>query len=102
MRFILKYKLTTILLLISAVAYSQDPKQEPTPGSLTEEIEVVRPYKPVLADAVKIRRNPDLTTTRPFKPNLTYNIIDKKLELNTGIRELQAQKLPEERPDVLL
>ncbi|HEY0670170.1 MAG TPA: TonB-dependent receptor [Sphingobacteriaceae bacterium] len=102
MRFILKYRLTTILLLISAAVYSQDPKQEPTPGSLTEEIEVVRPYKPVLADAVKIRRNPDLTTTRPFKPNLTYNIIDKKLELNTGIRELQAQKLPEERPDVLL
>lgn len=106
MKLILKYNLTIALGLITFMAYSQDtkqePKQEPKSGSLTEEIEVVRPYKPVLADAVKIRRNPDLTASKPFKPNLSYNIIDKKLELNTGIRQIEAQKLPEERPDVLL
>lgn len=103
MRFILKYSLGICLLLpVSFMAYSQDPKKEPASGTLSEEIEVVRPYKPVLADAVKIRRNPDLKANKAFKPNLTYNIIDKKLELNTGIRELQAQKLPDERPDILL
>ena len=106
MKLILKYNLSISLLLISAMSFGQDTQkeaqQEPAPGTLSEEIEVVRPYRPVLADAVKIRRNPDLSAEKTFKPKLTYNITDKKLELNTGIRQLQAQKLPDERPEVLL
>lgn len=102
MKLISKYILAISLLAIAFTGYGQETKQEPTKGALTEEIEVIRPYKPVLADAVKIRRNPDLTNNIPFKPNLTYSILDKKLELNTGIRELQAQNLADEAPKQLI
>lgn len=64
--------------------------------AVTEEVEVVRSYKPVLADAVKIRRSPNLNDTKPFSPQVKYDLIDKRLELNSGIRELEAQKLAKE------
>jgi len=101
----LKYTLIVSLFCLSVTAQAQDKKNETPPGTqpptLTEEIEVVRPYKPVLADAVKIRRNPDMNTTKAFKPVLSYNIIDKKLNLNSNIKELQAQKMADERAAVL-
>ncbi|WP_207428661.1 TonB-dependent receptor [Pedobacter sp. SYSU D00535] len=76
------------------------PEQQPS-GSLTEEIEVVRAYKPVLADAAKIRRSPDLTNYKPFKPTLSYAILDNKLELNSDITQLQAQPVQEASFEVL-
>ena len=87
---IIKYTLALHFLVSSTGAFAQDKKdikqpagqdkkQDPPKGAITEEIEVVRPYKPVLADAVKIRRNPDLEENRPFKPVLSYTIQDKKL-----------------------
>lgn len=100
-----KYTLIAALFCLSVSASAQDKKsedqQKPQSGTLIEEIEVVRPYKPVLADAVKIRRNPDLNNNKPFKPVLSYNIVDKKLDLNSNIKELQAQKIQDERELVL-
>jgi len=46
---------------------------------------VTTAYKPVLADAVKIRLNPDLSDKTPFKAPLTYFPIDKRLELNSAL-----------------
>jgi hypothetical protein len=71
-------------------------------GSLSEEIIVTTAYKPVLADAVKIRRNPDLEDKTPFKAPLTYFPIDKRLELNTEIKPLEAMKRPREQDSALL
>ncbi len=71
--------------------------QDTVKNRVTEEVEVIRSYKPVLADAVKIRRSPNLNDTKPFNPKMTYNILDKRLELNSGIRELEAQKLVQEK-----
>ncbi len=65
-------------------------------GNLTEEIVITTAYKPVLADAVKIRRNPDLEDKAPFKAPLTYTPIDKRLERNTDIRQLNAMRMPAE------
>src|SRR6476661_7237684 len=93
------------ILFFSATAIAQDKKDdkkpEPAKGAITEEIEVVRPYKPVLADAAKIRRSPDLSDHTPFKPNLSYSILDKKLDLNTDIGQLKAQKLADQQAEVL-
>jgi hypothetical protein len=66
-------------------------------GSLSEEIVVTTAYKPVLADAVKIRINPDLEDKSPFKAPLTYFPIDKRLELNTDIKPFNAMKMPKEQ-----
>jgi len=88
----------------TANLHAQDKPAEKKPepsGTLSEEIEVVRPYKPVLANAAKIRRNPDLTTAPIFKPVLSYQILDRKLELNTDIRQLQYQQMAEQKPPSL-
>ncbi|MCR8561426.1 hypothetical protein KXD93_27480 [Mucilaginibacter sp. BJC16-A38] len=69
-------------------------------GNLSEEIVVTTAYKPVLADAVKIRRNPDLEDKTPFKAPLVYIPIDKRLELNTSIKPLEAMKRPAEQDSV--
>lgn len=100
-----KYTLIISLLSLSILTQAQDKKTETPPSkeenTLTEEIEVIRPYKPVLADAVKIRRNPNMDNQKPFKPVLSYSIIDKKLELNSNIKELQAQKMEDEGAPLL-
>lgn len=98
----IKSSLTFCLLTFAISALAQDPKKETEKPVIAEEIEVVRPYKPILAEAVKIRRSPDLTDNKPFKPVLTYTILDKKLELNSNIKELQAQKLAAEAQATLL
>jgi hypothetical protein len=69
-------------------------------GSLSEEIVVTTVYKPVLADAVKIRRNPNLEDTQPYKAPLSYTTLDKRLERNSDIRQLEAMKMPAERDSV--
>ena len=101
----LKYTLIVSLFFLSVTAQAQDKKNETPTGTqsanITEEIEVIRPYKPVLADAVKIRRNPDMNSAKAFKPVLSYSVIDKKLNLNSNIKELQAQKMADERLSIL-
>ncbi len=103
MRPVLKYTLSLSFLFMAAQVSGQvkENGEKPEQKAVTEEIEVVRPYKPVLADAVKIRRSPDMNTKEVFKPALTYNILDKRLELNSEIRQLEAQQLPDERPPFL-
>jgi len=77
-------------------------KKAPVNGnSLSEEIVVTTAYKPVLADAVKIRINPDLEDKTPFKAPLTYFPIDKRLALNTDIKPFNAMKMPKEQDSVL-
>jgi len=82
---------------VSKVKVDTTKKMNPNGGSLSEEIVVTTAYKPVLADAVKIRINPDLEDKTPFKAPLTYFPIDKRLELNTAIKPLSAMKRPAER-----
>lgn len=99
------FRYTILLLILPVVCLAQttpvEKKPDPSTGSITEEIEVVRPYMPVLADASKIRRSPDLNTNRPFKPSLKYNILDKRLELNSDLRQLQAQEIIQPSMEIL-
>lgn len=70
--------------------------------AVTEEIEVVRPYKPILAEAVKLRRSPDLNTVKTYKAKFNYSLTDRKLGLNSDINKLQAQQVADEKESELL
>nr|WP_068891583.1 TonB-dependent receptor [Pedobacter panaciterrae] len=70
--------------------------------AVTEEIEVVRPYKPILAEAVKLRRSPDLNDIKTYKAKFNYSLTDRKLELNSDINKLQAQEVIAAKPDELI
>ncbi|SEL92812.1 TonB-dependent receptor [Olivibacter domesticus] len=98
-----KYTLLIGLGFYSLTAFSQEEEQIPTEetqGKLGE-IEVIRDYKPILADAVKIRQSPDLTNNRKYFSKPNYNIFDKKLDINTGTHRLEIQQVPPSRPDIL-
>lgn len=101
-----KFIYTTLVLVGSATLASQaqdvkttEKKDEKT---INEEIEVVRPYKPILAEAVKLRRSPDLNDVVDYKAKFNYALTDKKLELNSDINKLQAQQLAAAREEELI
>ena len=92
---------TTLFLLTTGFSLmAQDVK--PPEKTVSEEIEVIRPYKPVLAEAVKLRRSPDLNNIATYKAKFNYVLSDRKLELNSDIQKLQAQQLAAERASVLV
>ncbi|MBE7174999.1 MAG: hypothetical protein INR69_01255 [Mucilaginibacter polytrichastri] len=66
-------------------------KTDTSGGSISDEIVVVSQYKPSLADAVKIRRNPDLEDRIPVKSQQNYAVGDRRLEPSTDARMLQSQ-----------
>jgi len=102
-----RYIYTTLLFVTAGIlnTQAQDPKtteKKAEEKAVTEEIEVVRPYKPVLAEAVKLRRSPDLNDIKTYKAKFNYNLTDRKLELNSDINKLQAQQLAAEKEALLI
>jgi len=96
---------TTILFITAGTmqVLAQDPTKPKTEEkTVTEEIEVVRPYKPILAEAVKLRRSPDLNDVKTYKAKFNYALTDRKLELNSDINKLQAQEVAAERESELI
>jgi hypothetical protein len=100
---------TTLLLISSAslTLQAQDKEKKTTETkkdekTINEEIEVVRPYKPILAEAVKLRRSPDLNDVVTYKAKFNYSLTDKKLGLNSDINKLQAEQLAEEKRQELI
>lgn len=91
---------TLVLVGLAAFAFAQEEEEVPVRRTSTiDSIDVVRDYRPILADAVKIRRSPDMTNKREYQPKLTYNILDKKLDITTGTRQLTIQEMPYTRPE---
>ncbi len=87
------YGIVALLLGLGYQGYAQ--QVDPVNPITIDSFDVVRDYKPILADAVKIRRSPDMTNKRSYMPKLNYNNIpDKKLDINTGLKELSVQELP--------
>lgn len=72
----------------------QQSQQQDTRPTTVDSIDVIRDYRPILADAVKIRRSPDMSNKREYQPKLSYSIIDKKLDITTGTRRLDIQEMP--------
>ncbi|WP_175633823.1 TonB-dependent receptor [Pedobacter ghigonis] len=99
----IKYIYSSLFFLAAGLmtAQAQDKKPEEK-TAVNEEIEVVRPYKPILAEAVKLRRSPNLDDVKTYKAKLNYSITDRKLELNSDIQKLQAQALAEEKASILV
>jgi len=99
----IKYIYSSLFFLAAGLmtAQAQDKKADEK-AVVNEEIEVVRPYKPILAEAVKLRRSPNLDDVKTYKAKLNYSILDRKLQLNSDIQKLQAQALAEEKESILV
>lgn len=92
----------TSLILLTSVSLSTAQETKTQEKVISEEIEVVRPYKPVLAEAFKLRRSPDLENVQTYRAKFSYNISDRKLELNSDIQKLQAQQLATQKERELI
>ncbi len=100
----IKYTLFMLFGLSAHAVQAQVDTTKRKPGELPptmEQVEVVRDYRPILADAVKIRQSPDLTNIRAYQPKLKYSIQDKKLDINTGTHRLEIQPLADLRRETL-
>ena len=99
----IKYIYSSLSFLAAGLmtAQAQEKKAEEK-AVVNEEIEVVRPYKPILAEAVKLRRSPNLDDVKIYKAKLNYSITDRKLELNSDIQKLQAQAVADEKQSILI
>jgi len=91
--------LVVLMVFFGTVAWAQqtEEKQEveqQRPVTI-DSFDVVRDYRPILADAVKIRRSPDMTNKRSYMPKLSYqDIMDQKLDINTGLHVLDLKERP--------
>lgn len=84
---------TTLFFLATCSFALKAQDTKPPEKVVSEEVEIIRPYKPVLAEAVKLRRSPDLNNIATYKAKFNYVLTDRKLELNSDIQKLQAQQL---------
>ncbi|MET0571141.1 MAG: hypothetical protein ABWZ79_06920 [Pedobacter agri] len=99
----IKYIYSSLFFLAAGLMTAQAQDKKPEEKTVVnEEIEVVRPYRPILAEAVKLRRSPNLDDVKTYKAKLNYSITDRKLELNSDIQKLQAQALAEEKASILV
>ncbi|TCD04370.1 hypothetical protein EZ449_17165 [Pedobacter frigidisoli] len=99
----IKYIYSSLFFLAAGLMTAQAQDKKPDEKTVVnEEIEVVRPYKPILAEAVKLRRSPNLDDVKIYKAKLNYSITDRKLELNSDIQKLQAQSLAAEKETELI
>jgi hypothetical protein len=91
----IKGYLTSVCALIVAPLLAQETQSQTQEQArtTTDSISVIRDYRPMLADAVKIRRSPDMTNKREYQPKLTYRVIDKKLDITTGTKQLNIQEM---------
>ena len=89
------FKNYAIVALLLGIGQQVQAQVDPDRPVTIDSFDVVRDYKPILADAVKIRRSPDMSNKRSYMPKLSYaNVPDKKLDINTGLKELNVQELP--------
>lgn len=94
-----KNLLTLVLVTACLLTWGQEQQQQQQEQreqrtTAVDSIDVIRDYRPILADAVKIRRSPDMTNKREYQPKLTYRVLDKKLDITTGTKQLSIQEMP--------
>ncbi|MEJ5994238.1 hypothetical protein WG904_07360 [Pedobacter sp. Du54] len=93
---------STLFIFLAGFSSLKAQDVQPPEKVVSSEIDVIRPYKPILAEAVKLRRSPDLDNLKTYKAKFSYSLTDRKLALNTDIQKLQAQQMADEKEAILV
>lgn len=85
-----KRNLYTLLavVLLNGSSYAQK--------NLSEEVNVVRQYKPILAEAIKINSNPEIKIEETGKENPNYNFLSHRIDSTLKISAIQIEKMKNE------
>lgn len=85
-------KRTLYTLLAVAFIYQNSFAQK----NLSEEVNVVRQYKPILAEAIKINSNPEIKIEETGKENPSYNFLSHRIDSNLKINAIPTEKMKNE------
>lgn len=85
-----RYNVSNILIVLilfvsCSLAYSQNP--------IKKEVEVVKPYEPVVSDAHKISILPKINDTVTIKPVIQYNILPTMMNTEYQVNPINAAKM---------
>lgn len=64
--------------------------------NLSEEVNVVRQYKPILAEAIKINSNPEIKIEEKGKENPSYSFLSHRIDSTLKINAAQVEKMKNE------
>lgn len=64
--------------------------------NLSEQVNVVRPYKPILAEAVKINTNPEIKFEQSGKTNPEYYFLSHRIDSNMKFNPVTVDKMKNE------
>ena len=64
--------------------------------NLSEEVNVVRQYKPILAEAIKINSNPEIKIEETGKETPSYNFLSHRIDSNLKINAFQTERMKNE------
>lgn len=68
----------------------------------TEQIDIIKPYQPILADAVKMNFSPEMPKVKMEVPKLSYNVPSRLLAVVPQSPELKAVMLPKDKQKLVL
>ena len=76
------------ILLVGSTAFAQK--------NLSEQVNVVRAYKPILAEAVIINSNPEIKFEQEGKTNPDYHFLSHRIDSNLKLNALAVEKMKNE------
>jgi hypothetical protein len=77
-----------LFLVIAGISFGVSAQ---TP--IKKEVEVVKPYQPVISDAHKVNTMPVISDSVAIKPNFEYNITSTKVETGFDVTPIGAAKM---------
>lgn len=80
-----KIQLSAVLLGMGISLSAQTP--------IKKEVEVVKPYQPVISDAFKINQLPVIADSTVIKPSFDYSITTKRVETGFDVTPINAAKM---------
>ncbi|SEM56118.1 Tetratricopeptide repeat-containing protein [bacterium A37T11] len=97
----LKNILTAIFSVVLVTGYAQKEEKQPRQTAVFDSISVVRDYRPMLADAIKVRRSPDMNIDRgAFEIELRQTVASMYFVRNP-YRQAFHSPLPKRYPNAL-
>src|SRR4051812_28453836 len=82
-----------VIMMMPAITFGQDEK-----GNLGDkEYIIIKDYKPVLGESLKISDSPEGDTTSFTPPDMNYDFRDKKLASDYELSTIKAVKIKDEQ-----
>jgi len=85
-------QLVLFSLLITTV-YSSFAQSKSNLDSNKNNIVILTGYKPILSDALKIKKNPSIKDTNKIIPSLKYSFINKRVPVNFNIKPIKPARI---------